>query len=88
MDFEPSGDIARVTCPTLLIYGAEEECVPAPESEAVWRAVGKRDLTVVYLPGCGHFPVVEGCGRPSRMIHPTSAPTTLLRLTSWFTSPP
>jgi uncharacterized protein len=64
MDFDPTSHIARVTCPTLLIYGADEECVPADPSEAVWRSNGDRDLTVVRLPGCGHFPVVGGAGGP------------------------
>jgi pimeloyl-ACP methyl ester carboxylesterase len=64
MDFDPAVHIARIGCPTLLIYGADEECVPARESEAVWREFGERDLTVAYLPGCGHFPVVGGSGRP------------------------
>src|SRR4051794_5012142 len=31
MDFDPAAVIARVRCPTLLIYGADEECVPAAE---------------------------------------------------------
>jgi uncharacterized protein len=63
MDLDPAVSIARVTCPTLLLYGADEECVPAAESEAVWRAFGVRELTVAQLPGCGHLPVVAGCGR-------------------------
>lgn len=79
LDFDPAADIARVTCPTLLLYGADEECVPAPESEAVWRATGERDLTVVSLPGCGHLPVVDANDPASFSPDYTAA------LTAWFT---
>ena len=85
MDFDPVIHIERVVCPTLLIYGADEECVPADQSEAVWRSHGDRDLTVVRLPGCGHFPVVGGAGGPE----PTSADSFSAdygaALTSWLT---
>jgi len=84
MDFDPSVHIARVGCPTLLLYGADEECVPAPESEAVWRAVGERDLTVVHLPGCGHFPVIGGQGRPEPDDPASLSPDYTAALTAWF----
>jgi uncharacterized protein len=86
MDFDPAGDIARVTCPTLLIYGADEECVPVPESEAVWRGNGDRDLTVVHLPGCGHFPVVDGSGQPEPDDPALLSPDYTAALTAWFSS--
>lgn len=86
MDYDPAAEIARITCPTLLIYGADEECVPAPESEAVWRAAGERDLTVVHLPGCGHLPVVDGQGRPEPDDPASYSPDYTAALATWFGS--
>jgi len=88
MDFDPAPQIARVTCPTLLLYGADEECVPAPQSEAVWRAQGARDLTVVHLPRCGHFPVVDGAGRPEPSDTAAYSPDYTDALTAWFSPRP
>ena len=85
MDFDPAAAIGRVTCPTLLLYGADEECVPAPESEAVWRSNGHRDLTVVYLPRCGHLPVVDGAGQPEPNDPASLSPDYTAALTAWFT---
>jgi pimeloyl-ACP methyl ester carboxylesterase len=85
MDFDPSSHIARVACPTLLLYGADEECVPAHESEAVWRSQGDRDLTVVQLPGCGHFPVVGGAGGPEPTDAASISPDYGAALTAWLT---
>ncbi len=64
LDFDPAPIIARVTCPTLLVHGADEECVPAAASVQVWRDHGRRELTVVSLDGCGHYPAV-GSAEPS-----------------------
>jgi len=61
MDYDPEPTASAVTCPTLLVYGADEECVPAVASKEVWlraaKAAGNADLTVVDIPGCGHIPV-------------------------------
>jgi uncharacterized protein len=61
MDYDPEPTASGVTCPTLLMYGADEECVPAEASKQVWlraaEAAGNADLTVVDVPGCGHVPV-------------------------------
>lgn len=86
MDFDPAAYIARVTCPTLLIYGADEECVPARDSETVWRSNGRRDLTVVYLPRCGHFPVVDGAGQPEPDGPASLSPDYTAALSAWFTA--
>ena len=60
MDYDPEPTFGSVRCPTLLIYGADEECVPADASKEAWqraaRSSGPSDLTIVDLPGCGHFP--------------------------------
>jgi hypothetical protein len=60
MDYDPEPTFASVTCPTLLIYGADEECVPAEASKQAWqraaRTASRSDLTIVDLPACGHFP--------------------------------
>ncbi len=59
MDYDPEPAFSRVRCPTLLVYGDDEECVPAAASKDAWlhatRASGT-PLAVVDLPGCGHFP--------------------------------
>ncbi len=80
LDFDPAGVIAQVSCPTLLVYGADEECVPAGPSVDVWRTHGDRELTVASLPGCGHYPAVgsadqppESLGRRQRGLHPGRA---------------
>jgi uncharacterized protein len=61
MDYDPEPTLSQVTCPTLLIYGADEECIPPDASKEVWRRAatvsGNSDVTVVDLPGCGHIPV-------------------------------
>ena len=61
MDYDPEPTFAQVTCPTLLVYGADEECVPPGPSKEAWRraaeVAGNDDVTVVDLPGCGHIPV-------------------------------
>jgi uncharacterized protein len=60
MDYDPEPTFSKIHCPTLLIYGDDEECVPAETSKQVWaraaQTAGGTDLTVIDLPGCGHFP--------------------------------
>ena len=60
MDYDPEPTFGNVQCPALVIYGEDEECVPAEPSKAAWiratRESGNHDLTIVDLPGCGHFP--------------------------------
>lgn len=60
MDFDPEPTVARVVCPTLLMYGEDEENVPAATSIAVWRRASPADLTVAMIAGCGHFPSFNG----------------------------
>jgi pimeloyl-ACP methyl ester carboxylesterase len=62
MDFDPSPGFAKVRAPVLALWGADEECVPRPVSRDRWAASGA-DVTLVDLPGCGHWPVV-GSGAP------------------------
>jgi pimeloyl-ACP methyl ester carboxylesterase len=66
MDYEPKPTFAKVLCPVLLLYGADEECVPADASERAWRratqASGNSRVTVVHVPGCGHFPAPGATG--------------------------
>ena len=60
MDYDPEPTFASVTCPTLLVYGADEECVTADASKEAWqraaRTEGRSDLTIVDLPSCGTSP--------------------------------
>lgn len=64
MDYDPEPTFSAVSRPTLLMYGADEECVPAAASKAAWlraaRVASNPDLTIVDLPGCGHFPAATG----------------------------
>ncbi|GIG59990.1 hypothetical protein Lfu02_43620 [Longispora fulva] len=73
MDHDPAPVYARVTCPVLLVYGAEENCVPVAASVGVWRraaeAAGNADLTIVEVPGMGHWPA-EGNRRDVAGISP------------------
>jgi uncharacterized protein len=62
MDFDPAPSFANVRQPVLAMWGADEECVPREVSRERWQASGA-DVTVVDLPGCGHWPVV-GSGAP------------------------
>ena len=39
------------------MWGDDEECVPRQVSRERWQASGA-DVTLVDLPGCGHWPVV------------------------------
>lgn len=59
MDFDPAPVIERVGCPTLLVFGSDEDTVPVAESIETWRAHGDRPLEVVELPGCGHAPTTS-----------------------------
>lgn len=92
MDYDPEPTFSAVRCPTLLMYGTDEECVPADASKAVWhraaRVTGNPDLTIVDLPGCGHFPIT---GEPPTDEQPpisdiSAAYTAALR--NWFASRP
>ncbi len=83
LDFDPADVIARVTCPTLLVYGADEECVPAGPSVDVWRTHGDRDLTVVSLAGCGHYPAVGSADQPPKSLSGVS-PDYTRALHDWF----
>ncbi len=57
MDFDPRQVIARVRCPVLLVYGAEDEWTPVEPSLAAWGAAPR--LSVEVLPGRGHAPVID-----------------------------
>ena len=61
----PEPTFARVTCPTLFMYGEDEENVPAAPSIAVWRRASPADLTVETIARCGHFPSPDGGQRRS-----------------------
>ena len=64
MDHDPEPIFSKVLCPTLLIYGADEECVPAAASQQIWmraaQASGNSRIAIVELPGYGHFPAHGG----------------------------
>ncbi len=86
MDFDPEPIYAKVTCPTLLIWGEHEENSPADLSKVVWRraaaASGNTDVTIADVPGCGHWPALGGDYLGDEELAP--AYTQILR--SWFES--
>jgi pimeloyl-ACP methyl ester carboxylesterase len=47
---------ASVSCPTLALYGEDDEWVPVDESVAAFH--GAPPVTVRRLPGSGHEPVI------------------------------
>lgn len=86
MDFDPEPIYRQVRCPTLLVYGDDDECVPAAESARVWRAAtateGRKSPTVAMLPGCGHFPAMQG--DPEDIAH--LSPHYTRTLVDWFSA--
>ncbi|HVQ87885.1 MAG TPA: alpha/beta hydrolase, partial [Actinomycetes bacterium] len=60
IDYDPEPAFTKVMVPTLLLYGSDEECVPAAASKVVWsRAAdisGNQQITIIDIPNCGHFP--------------------------------
>ena len=49
--------LAAITCPTLVVVGAEDTLTPPPESEKMAKAV--KAATLVKVPGAGHLPNIE-----------------------------
>jgi pimeloyl-ACP methyl ester carboxylesterase len=47
----------RVTCPTLLVWGASDRLVPPAYGEAYHRAIAQSQY--VTIPNCGHLPMFE-----------------------------
>ena len=52
-----TADLASVTAPTLLVWGAHDRVVPVAEAQA-WLE-GLPDARLVVIPGAGHVPMVE-----------------------------
>ncbi|MGC4803657.1 alpha/beta hydrolase [Micromonospora sp. DT233] len=62
MDFDPVPVFARVSCPTLLFYGATDGWVPIDDSVTAWRratAGAAVAPTVCRLDGCDHYPTLD-----------------------------
>jgi pimeloyl-ACP methyl ester carboxylesterase len=89
MDYDPAVAFADVSCPTLLIYGEDEECVPADASIAVWRRAKKSSgdlsgLTVVGLPDCGHFPARDADSSSLRVPLSSFSPAYTSAIQQWL----
>lgn len=56
--YDPLPDIARVTCPVLLMFGDRDEEQPTELAVERWRAgleqAGNEDVTIMIFPGAGH----------------------------------
>jgi uncharacterized protein len=61
MDFDPAVPLRRIQCPVLAFYG-DDEWVPVADSVGVWRREYPHPdrLTIHYLPGTGHYPMLSG----------------------------
>ncbi|WP_148614934.1 alpha/beta hydrolase [Nocardioides rubriscoriae] len=81
LDHDPRAAVAEVRCPTLLLHGEDEECVPVAPSVAIWE-VAPADVSAHLLPGCGHYPSVGSGARPGVAGAPSSDYTALLR--GWY----
>jgi pimeloyl-ACP methyl ester carboxylesterase len=86
MDYDPGETFRGVNCPTLVMYGEDEETVPVPESKNAWltaaRASGNADVRIVDLPGCGHFPAPSGS--PDQVSGADISPAYTAALCNWF----
>jgi uncharacterized protein len=64
MDFDPRAIFEKVTVPTLLFYGENDEWSPVEESIAAWKAAGStsgnRDIVIVRTRGTTHAPTLGG----------------------------
>jgi pimeloyl-ACP methyl ester carboxylesterase len=49
--------LAAVSCPTLVVVGAEDTLTPPPESRKMAAAV--KGARLVEVPGAGHLPNIE-----------------------------
>ena len=51
---EPTTPVIKVQAPTLVIHGLADEALLADALNGTWEWV-ERDLTIVTIPGAGHF---------------------------------
>ena len=56
----PEPLLARITAPTLLLWGSEDAMIPAPHARDYLRAIP--DARLLLLPGVGHVPMEEAPG--------------------------
>jgi len=54
---DSTATLAAITCPTLVVVGAEDTLTPPPESEKMAKAV--KGAKLVKVPGAGHLPNIE-----------------------------
>ena len=62
---DPRPFLARITAPTLLLWGEQDRMIPQPHAEDYRRAIPHAELVV--LPGLGHAPMEEA---PERSLAP------------------
>jgi pimeloyl-ACP methyl ester carboxylesterase len=59
-------DLARITCPTLVVVGEEDGLTPVADSQALHEAISRSHLVVI--PGAGHLSSVEDADGFSRAL--------------------
>jgi pimeloyl-ACP methyl ester carboxylesterase len=52
--------LARITCPTLVVFGEQDQIVPFGESQRMASTV--KGARLVRIPGAGHLPNLENSG--------------------------
>jgi pimeloyl-ACP methyl ester carboxylesterase len=62
-----SGLLGRVTAPTLLVWGTEDDAVPVAQAKRMDRLLS--DSGLVLLEGAGHFAYLDQPGRLCRILH-------------------
>lgn len=63
---DPNLEVARLTMPTLLIWGREDRIVPLAYGQALDRALSNSELLVIEQ--CGHLPHIEEADITNRAI--------------------
>jgi pimeloyl-ACP methyl ester carboxylesterase len=75
-DFFPEGqpDMAQITAPTLLLWGANDRWIPP--ADGTWFIAKIPHSEIVIIPNCGHLPMEEKPAETARIVREfLSAPT-------------
>jgi pimeloyl-ACP methyl ester carboxylesterase len=55
--FPDSAQITSIICPTLIVWGTQDEIIPVAHAEKFHRDI-RNSRTIIYNP-CGHCPMIE-----------------------------
>lgn len=87
IDFDPVPAIRGVRCPTMAMWGEQDEVVPVAASRDAWQSA-PTPLAEVVLPHCGHWPIpADGpSGRPDWHAGDVPSPDYGRALSGWYGS--